>query len=119
MFKDHASFICLDDKTIIPVGEPGAPVSTGVRSHHQGMTIAGKGLLCLDHDYHVGGIVPSVCFLVDIPEHRGESFYNGEVHVTVKEKVFQPIPAVKNFLLTIVKLALTLNVFTMIINRGV
>ena len=83
--------VCLDDKSIIPVGDPGLPISTGVRAHHKGLTVLGQhGLLCLDHDYHVACIVPSVCFQVDIPEHQRDSWYNGQVYLTVKDNVFEP-----------------------------
>ena len=88
-WRDYAVLQCLDDKALIPVGEPGLPVSTGVRARHHGLTVSGQQLLSLDHDYHVGGIIPSVCFIVNIPKNEKDSFYNGEVHVTVKDKVFE------------------------------
>lgn len=88
-YRDFSLFQCLDDKAIVPVGDPGHPVSTGVRSQH-GAIVANDGCVAaLDHDFHIDGIVPSVCFMVDIPETPVDSFYRGLVHVTVKEKVFQ------------------------------
>lgn len=47
-------------------------------------------IVALDHDFHVAGIVPSVCFNVSIPESIHDSFYIGSVHLTVKDKVFEP-----------------------------
>lgn len=32
-FRDILQYVSVDDKVIIPVGEPGMPVSTGVRGH--------------------------------------------------------------------------------------
>ncbi|WAQ99742.1 hypothetical protein MAR_024115 [Mya arenaria] len=82
-YREYSHFQCLDDKAIIP------PVSTGVRAHHRGLTNNSSGLQCLDHDYHLAGIVASVAFSVAIPDHPRDSFYKGTVHVTVKDKVFQ------------------------------
>ncbi|WAQ96485.1 hypothetical protein MAR_029175 [Mya arenaria] len=47
-------------------------------------------LQCLDHDFHLAGIVSSDCLNVDIPESPRDSSYKGTVHVSVKYKVFQP-----------------------------
>lgn len=90
-WRDHVVLQSLDDKAIVPVGEPGQVVSTGVRAHHGGLGVSDpRQNLALDHNFHVAGIVPSVCFVVDVPENSKDSFYNGTVHATVKEKVFEP-----------------------------
>lgn len=46
-------FQSLDDKAIIPVGNPDQPVSTGVRSHHGGIVCNDNKIVALDHDFHV------------------------------------------------------------------
>ena len=97
-YQKWAHFQCLDDKAIIPVGEPCMPVSTGVRARH-GCLVVGSAPapVALDHDYHVSGIVPSVCFVVKIPaDSPNDSFYNGTVHVTVKDKVLEPSSPVRH-----------------------
>ena len=42
-FRDYTTFVCLDDKAVVPIGEPGVPIATGVgcdisflekKSHH-------------------------------------------------------------------------------------
>ena len=33
--KQYVRYVSVDHKAIIPVGEPGLPVSTGVRGHNQ------------------------------------------------------------------------------------
>lgn len=43
-----------------------------------------------DHDFSRGSITPSVTMLVDTPETANESFYQGEVHVCLKDAVFEP-----------------------------
>ena len=70
--------ISVDDKAIIPVGEPECPVSTGVRGHNRSMVISStsvKELQALDHDFHVAGVVPSVAFFPNIPTHAKDSFW--------------------------------------------
>lgn len=90
-FRDSTLFLCLDDKAIVPVGEPGCPISTGVRGHNKVLAPSeGPRLVAADHDFHVGGIVPSVALVADIPENARDSFFSGEVHVTSKDKVFSP-----------------------------
>ena len=90
-FRDILQYVSVDDKAIIPVGEPGMPVSTGVRGHNRSIVpLQGQGPAALDHDFHVCGIVPSVSLFVDIPESSFDSFYNGKAVVCCKDKVNQP-----------------------------
>ena len=83
-------YASVDDKAIIPIGEPGFPVSSGVRGHNRSIVpLQGhQGPLALDHDFHVHGIVP-VSFFVEIPETVEESFYRGKPFVCCKDKVSQ------------------------------
>ncbi|KAK3097052.1 hypothetical protein FSP39_005923 [Pinctada imbricata] len=94
--RDKANFMCLDDKSIVPIGEPGCPVSSGVRSQNRALVPNSVKLAALDHDFHIHGAVPSVLFHVDIPENPSDSFYHGTVHVTVKDKVFNPSSALRH-----------------------
>ena len=71
-FKDYCSFMSSDDKALIPVGEPGNPISTGVRVHN-----ASLGLGTLDHDWKIAGIISSVNLFSDIPESTSTSFFSG------------------------------------------
>ena len=61
-YHDHMLLVSVDDKSIIPVGEPSCPVSTGVRGHTRSLVpLNGPHLqAALYHDFHVHGIVPSV-----------------------------------------------------------
>ena len=90
-FYEYVSYLSVDDKATVPVGEPDCPISTGVRGHNQSLVpLNGPTLLALDHDFHVHGIVPSVAFFVDIPENPKDSFFNGQAFVTNKYKVTEP-----------------------------
>ena len=44
----------------------------------------------LGHNFHVHGVVPSVTFVVNIPESANDSFYQGKAYVRLKDKVTQP-----------------------------
>ena len=43
-----------------------------------------------DHDFTKSPITPSVHLVIDIPESIEGSFYRGQVHVGIKENVFEP-----------------------------
>ena len=78
--------LSLDDKAIIPVGEPDNPISTGVHGHHRSLvTVGGPTLAALDHDFHLFGIVPSVS-----PDRPNDSFFTGQPFVSSKDKITQP-----------------------------
>ena len=90
-------YASVDDKAIIPVGEPGLPVSTGVRGHNRSIVpLEGPGPVALDHDFHVHGVVPSVSLIVNIPESASDSFFSGKVFVCLKDKVTQPSFALRH-----------------------
>ena len=89
--RENVTFVCLDDKAIVPVGEPGIPISTGVRGHNKVLTPSdGPKLVCTDHDFHIAGLVPSVTFVSRIPRHSNDTFFDGNIYVTTKDKIFQP-----------------------------
>ncbi|WAR09165.1 hypothetical protein MAR_019123 [Mya arenaria] len=82
--------VCMDDKSKVDFGEPGMAVSSGVRGKKSIVpTISTLG--ALDHDVgSKGSLTPSVVLKVDVPELPSESFYRGQVLVTLKDSVFQP-----------------------------
>ena len=84
--KLHAEMLCVDDKAVIPLGEPDKPVSTGVRAHHKSLSLTSSKLVALDHDFHVFGLV---LFHIDVPDDYRDSFYTEKVHVIVKYKVLE------------------------------
>ena len=89
-YKDVASLICLDDKAVIPVGNPGLPVSTNVRKHNKSLGPCNGPILgAADHDWNVAGIVSSVALCAEIPERISDSYFTGKITVTSKDRVFQ------------------------------
>ena len=63
-YRHVMSLVSVDDKAVVPVGEPHCPVSTGVCGHNRSLVpLNGPQVQALDHDFHVNGIVPSVAFL--------------------------------------------------------
>ena len=93
--RSVAQMISIDDKATVPVGEPGLPVSTGVRGHNRSLVPSQCQLSALDHDFHVSGLVPSVMLIVETPESACDSFFTGRPCVTVKDKVTQPSTAMR------------------------
>ena len=69
------------------VGEPGFPVAAAERgqrvllSHNATFEVG-------DHDFTRMSIVPSIRFIIDIPELVESSWYNGKVCVGLKEAIF-------------------------------
>ena len=88
-FKDDTTFVCLDDKSKLDFGEPSVAISSGVRGK-KAIVPLNSVLSCLDHDCQSkGSLTPSVCLDVDVPEQTDESFYRGQVSVSLKDSVFQ------------------------------
>ena len=83
--SEFSHFVCLDDKAKVPFGEPDQMMSTGVRNR-LGIAAGGSRLLALDHDpSSKGSMTPSVVLECDIPELPAGSFYQGLLHVLVKD----------------------------------
>ena len=88
----------LDDKCKIPIGEPGMPVSTKVvRKHNTGAithTSNGTKRPAADHDCQSkSNMTPSVSLIMEPKggHHAacGGAWYNGELHVALKDAAFQ------------------------------
>lgn len=82
-----AIFFC-DDKAKIPVGEPDAPISIGVRGKKTlapvSTTLAAKG-----HYMHKSSLTPSVILQCDVPNAVNQSFVRGTVTNVVNDSVFE------------------------------
>ena len=87
--KDHCSFLCLDDKHRIKVGDPGIPVAAAERGRRV-LTAAGSRFLVGDHDFTTFSIIPSVTLHLDIPDNISDSWYTGQVHVGLKDGALEP-----------------------------
>ena len=89
LVRDHAIFVCIDDKHRIKVGEPDAPVSSAERGRHV-IVHSGTSLQSSDHDFTTFSIIPSVILLCEIPSEISGSWYDGDVKVMFKEGAFEP-----------------------------
>jgi hypothetical protein len=90
---EHTVVVHLDDKHAVKVGEPGAPVAALDRGGRVLQVVAAGPQVALDHDFTRAKIVPSVALVQHralIPRAADESFYRGQVFVTLKDAVFQP-----------------------------
>ena len=95
--RDIVKYMSVDDKAIIPVGEPDLPMSSGARGHNRSIVLAdGPIPTGLDYDFHVHGIVPSVAFAIKIPDSPRDSFYHGKAFAGLKDKVTQPSSALQH-----------------------
>ena len=90
--RDHAVFVCLDDKHKIKVGEPESPVAAAERGQ-QVIVPTQARLQAPDRDFTKFGIIPSVTLLIDIPEEISGSWYHGEVKIMFKDSAFELEPS--------------------------
>ena len=87
--REHARFLCIDDKHRAKVGEPGFPVAAAERgrkvivAHDTSFEVG-------DHDFTKFSLILSVVLRVDIPEDVSESWYHGQVTITLKDAAFEP-----------------------------
>lgn len=88
-FRAHSTFVCMDDKHRIKVGEPGFPVAAAERGRRV-LVSRNANFEVADHDFTRFSIIPSVSLFVDIPENIESSWYTGQVKVGLKEGAFEP-----------------------------
>jgi hypothetical protein len=94
-FRDHVSFMSLDDKHTVKVGEPGYPVASVERGKSVIVSMS-KKFAVADHDFTRLSLTPSVSLAIDVPETIEESFYRGRVFVILKENAFQPSSPIRH-----------------------
>ena len=78
-YREYASMFFVDDKAIVPIGEPERPVPTNVQARGGALVPGDKILGALDHDFHMYGLVPSVVLKSDVTDNVNDSFYKGIV----------------------------------------
>ena len=87
-FHSFSTYVCLDDKHRVKVGEPGFPVTAAEHGRHVLVSRA-RTFEVGDHDFTRFSLILSVCLLVDIPEREELSWYTGTVVVGLKEAAFE------------------------------
>ena len=96
-YREISSFVCIDDKHCIKVGEPGFPVAAAERGR-QVIVSSHTAFVVGDHDFTKFKITPSVILLVNIPDSIEKSWYTGEVFVGLKEAVYEPSSPIRMLL---------------------
>ncbi len=74
--RDYCTFVSLDDKHKIQVGEPGYPVAAAERGRRV-LVREDEFMTVGDHDFTKFSIIPSVVFIIDVPEEISESWFTG------------------------------------------
>lgn len=88
--RAHNIFVSLHDKHRVAVVEPRYPVAAVERGKKVIVACHGnQDFLVADHDFTHLSLVPSVTF-IDIPDKISESWYEGQVRVTLKVGSMQP-----------------------------
>ena len=85
-YRTLSTFIPLDDKHRIKVGEPGRP-NAAVECGKRVLVGTNETFEVNDHDFCKFSIIPSVSFELDIPEQFDRSSYRGTVHIGYKDAV--------------------------------
>ena len=88
--REHARFLFIDDKHRAKVGEPGFPAMAAAGRGRQVIVAHDTSFEVGDHDFTKFSLIPSVVLQVDIPENVSESWYHGQVTVTLKDAAFEP-----------------------------
>ena len=81
--------MAMDDKHTCKDGEHGFPVAA-VERGKQVIVTKNESLQVADHHFTKFSTSPSVTMEINVPEHIEGSFYEGQIHVGVKENCFQP-----------------------------
>ena len=87
-----------DTKCKVPVGEPGARVSTTVRPSGPAPALLSVALAALDHGWHRAAITPSVTLRSTMPDSSDakQSWRRGPLTVRLYDSTFQAASAFRN-----------------------
>ena len=78
-FMKNLLFVSLDNKHKIKVGEPNNPVAAAERG--QRVIVRSDEFFTVgDHDFTRFSLIPSVVFILKIPEEISDSWYSGMYH---------------------------------------
>lgn len=85
----NSTFLSIDDKHRIKIGEPNFPVAAAERGRRVTVSMT-KSFEVGDHDFTKFSLIPSMCMVITIPENVSDSWYQGRVFVGTKDAIFQP-----------------------------
>jgi hypothetical protein len=95
LLKMNSWLIFMDDKHRCKIGEPGYPVAA-VERGKQVIVSKNKIFKVADNDFTKCGIISSVTILCNIPNIIDESFYHGQVYISLKDPIFQPSDSLRH-----------------------
>ena len=87
-YRSCVTFVSLDDKHKVPLGEPGYPVAS-VERGKKVLVAVDKSFIVGDHDFTRSSLTPSVALFIDIPHSMDGLFYHGKVCIGIKDSVFE------------------------------
>lgn len=74
--REFCAFVSLDDKHKIKIGEPNYPVAAAERGRR--VPVRDNELMTVgDHDFTKFSLIPSVIFIINVPEDITESWFSG------------------------------------------
>ena len=76
--RPYCCFVSFDDKHKVKVGEPGYPVAAAERGRRV-LVREDEYLTVGDHDFTKFSLIPSVIFVIDVPEEISGSWFTGMV----------------------------------------
>ena len=74
--REYCGFISFDDKHKVRVGEPGYPVAAAERGRRV-LVREDEYMQVGDHDFTKFSLIPSVVFIINVPEDICDSWYTG------------------------------------------
>ena len=81
--RDHCLFVSVDDKHKVSVGEPDCPVASA--EHGRRVPVRSDEVFAVaDHDFTKFGLIPSVVFIIDVPQEISHSWYRGKSNMILK-----------------------------------
>ena len=97
IFSKGITKISIDDKAVVPIGEPGLPVRTNERKLSGSLVLPKwkETILALDHDYHRANIRPSLDLIIKAPESN-TSWRNGTVTLCLKDGALEPSTSIRH-----------------------
>jgi hypothetical protein len=74
--REHCCFVSIDDKHKVSIGEPNYPVAAAERGRRV-LVREDEFKTVGDHDFTKFTLIPSVVFIINVPEEISDSWYTG------------------------------------------
>ena len=87
-YRDYVNLICEDNKHTVKIGEHEFPVAA-IERVKAVLVNANKSFVVADHDFTKSTFTPTFLFHCSVPESLSGGFYQGDLHVGIKENAFE------------------------------